>query len=120
MATPPDHLPVDELRRRLYTWTQKSSCYPLYKGLPEKLGEWLLIVERACRGSGVSLTQRTEAALLLILGELAEVMKVREQTYLNETGEPSWPWDDFKRDIRKVVGADKGNVFFLHGSTSLY
>jgi hypothetical protein len=66
-----------------------SFCYPLFKGPSEDLGRWFLIVERACRESGIPPTQRTEAALLLIFEEidLAEVMQARQQIYLQRTGE---------------------------------
>ncbi|KAJ2933269.1 hypothetical protein H1R20_g3828, partial [Candolleomyces eurysporus] len=112
MATPADHFSPEVLKQRLYNWSLSTSRYTLYKGLPEKLGGWLIIVERACRESGVPLTQRTEAALLLIVGELADVMQVRQQTYLEKTGEPYWGWQDFKQDLRKVVGeAKRGSSF---------
>jgi hypothetical protein len=73
-------------------------------------------VERACRESGIPLTQHTEAALLLIFEEidLAEVMRVRQRIYLQTIGEEYWDWPEFKQDIRKVVAkAERRNESFI-------
>jgi hypothetical protein len=84
-------------------------------------------VERACRESGIPLTQHTEAALLLIFEEidLAEVMQARQQIYLQKTGAEDWDWPEFKQDIRKVVAkAERRNesliwIYFLSTYSSL-
>ncbi|RXW15114.1 hypothetical protein EST38_g10746 [Candolleomyces aberdarensis] len=104
-ATPPDHLSPDELRQRLYNWTSRSRIYPLFRGSSQELGRWFLIVERACRESGIPPNQRTEAASMLIFEELdlAAAMQTRRQEYLQRTGEAYWGWQDFQQDIRNVV-----------------
>lgn len=100
-----DHLEPEELKRRLLSWALQTKRYPLFKGSSEKLGLWFLTVQSACTQSKIPNTQRTEAAIHLILDEtpLACIMKERQRAYSEKSGDTYWPWADFKRDIIKVV-----------------
>ncbi|KAJ3548390.1 hypothetical protein NMY22_g1283 [Coprinellus aureogranulatus] len=105
MSAPGGHLNLEELKRRLLSWSLQTRCYPLFKGSSEKLGMWFLTVERACTQSSIPNTQRSEAAIHLIHDDtpLAGVMRERQRVYLEKSGEAHWPWPDFKRDIIGIV-----------------
>lgn len=104
MPSPADHLPRDELERRLLAYAQEGGRNPLFSGASVDLGAWFDTVEHACGQRQIPSTQRAETAILLILPpQLAAIMQERQSIYLGESNAAYWPWDAFKQDIEAVV-----------------
>lgn len=77
------------------------------------MGMWFWRVDRACRESQIPLTQRSEAAILLVYDEipLGEIMKERQRVYCEKSGKSFWPWPEFKEDLVSVVRAANKSTY---------
>lgn len=98
---PIDHIPGDDLERRLLRhMLQRRSSDPLLSGT-EDLEKWFSAVELACRQCTVPHTQYTDAGIILIndTSPLLRVMRDHRRIYLERTHEAYWPWHKFKADV---------------------
>ncbi|KAF6758885.1 hypothetical protein DFP72DRAFT_886880 [Ephemerocybe angulata] len=107
MTPPANHLTEQEVRDRLWAWASRTNSYPLCKGSSEGLWKWFMTVERICRESNIVETQRTEAAILLLLDSdeypLQGVMRTRQQAYLEKCDVGFWSWALFKKELIVVI-----------------
>ena len=46
----------------------------------------------------------SEVAIYFLTGELKEFMLERKDLYLKESKKRFWVWEDFKEDLRRLVG----------------
>ncbi|KAF8798376.1 hypothetical protein BYT27DRAFT_7123553 [Phlegmacium glaucopus] len=112
-------LSLPELERRLLRWTASSSVprYPFFESnfshkLASSVGgesihdlpRWFNNIELASGDCDVPKEQYPEVAMYFLTGELKEVMLERKDLYLKETKKGFWAWEDFKEDLRRLVG----------------
>jgi len=112
-------LTLPELERRLLKWTGSSSVprYPFFESnfshkLASSVGgdsihdlpRWFNNIELASGDCDVPKEQYSEVAIYFLTGELKEVMSERKDLYLKETKKSFWDWEDFKEDLRRLVG----------------
>lgn len=116
-----------ELERRLLKWTASSIArYPFFESnfshkLASSVGgdsihdlpRWFNHMEMACGDCDVPKEQYSEVAIYFLTGELKEVMLERKQLYLKETKKYFWDWEDFKEDLRRLVGGFTLFLFFF-------
>lgn len=116
---PKKSLSLAELERRLLKWTGSSSVprYPFFESnfshkLASSVGgdsvhdlpRWFNNMELASGDCDVPKEQYSEVAIYFLTGELKEVMLERKDLYLKETKKGFWDWEDFKEDLRRLVG----------------
>jgi hypothetical protein len=77
------------------------------------LPRWFNNMELASSDCEVPEEQYSEVAIYFLTGELKEVMLERKDLYLKESKRGFWDWDDFKEDLRRLVGE---SFFLLHTS----
>jgi len=112
-------LSLSELERRLLKWIGSSFAprYPFFESdfshklASSKGGEsihdlprWFNNMELASGDCEVPKEQYSEVAIYFLKGELKEVMLERKDLYLKETRKGFWDWEDFKQDLRRLVG----------------
>jgi len=68
------------------------------------LPRWFNNMELASGDCEVPKEQYSEVAIYFLKGELKEVMLERKDLYLKETRKGFWDWEDFKEDLRRLVG----------------
>lgn len=117
-------LSLSELERRLLKWTGSSFAprYPFFESyfshkLASSVGgdsihdlpRWFNSMELASGDCNVPKEQYSDVAIYFLTGELKEVMLERKDLYLNEAKKGFWDWEDFKEDLRRLVG---GYSFF--------
>ena len=124
----PQLLHPTDLERRLLRWTGSSSVprYPFFEGpisnstsvtldssqvgklnasqSLEDLRRWLNDIELAANDCRIPVEQYPEVAIYFLRGDLREVMKERREAYIKETRRGWWDWEDFKEDLRRIVG----------------
>lgn len=79
----------------------------------QDLNHWLEFVEDASRECEIQESQYPDAAVWFMRGELREVMRERRAVYLHEAHRIAdstrkakiRDWEDFKKDLKRVVGA---------------
>ena len=72
-------------------------------------------MELASGDCDVPKEQYSEVAIYFLTGELKEVMLERKELYLKETRKWFWDWEDFKEDLRRLVGG----YSFLPGCSNI-
>jgi len=61
-------------------------------------------MELASNDCDVPKEQYSEVAIYFLTGELKEVMLERKDLYLKEAKKGFWDWEDFKEDLKRLVG----------------
>jgi len=112
-------LSFSELERRLLQWIGSSLAprYPFFESnfshkLASSVGgesihdlpRWFNNMELASSDCEVPEEQYSEVAIYFLTGELKEVMLERKDLYLKESKRGFWVWEDFKEDLRRLVG----------------
>ena len=116
---PTKFLSLSELERRLLQWIGSSLAprYPFFESnfshkLASSMGgesihdlpRWFNNMELASSDCDVPEEQYSEVAIYFLTGELKEVMLERKDLYLKESKKGFWVWEDFKEDLRRLVG----------------
>ena len=116
---PNKYLSLPELERRLLKWIGSSSVprYPFFESsfshkLSSSVGgesvhdlpRWFNNMELASNDCDIPEEQYSEVAIYFLKGELKEVMLERKDLYLKESKRGFWDWEDFKEDLRRLVG----------------
>ena len=68
------------------------------------LPRWFNNMELASSDCDVPEEQYSDVAIYFLTGELKEVMLERKDLYLKESKKVFWDWEDFKEDLRRLVG----------------
>jgi hypothetical protein len=125
-------LSLSELERRLLQWIGSSLAarYPFFESnfshkLASSVGgdsihdlpRWFNNMELASSDCEVPEEQFSEVAIYFLTGELKEVMLERKDLYLNESKKGFWDWEDFKEDLRRLVGE---RFFFIYFSYRVF
>jgi len=112
-------LSLSELERRLLLWIGSSLAprYPFFESnfshkLASSVGgdsihdlpRWFNNMELASSDCDIPEEQFSEVAIYFLTGELKEVMLERKDLYLKESKRGFWDWEDFKEDLRRLVG----------------
>lgn len=71
-----------------------------FRGTTQDLGRWFAIIETAATSRGVPRLLWANVAACFLTGDLKKVMM--ESLRASEGGH--FDWDDFKRDLRQVIG----------------
>lgn len=121
----PNLLAHHELERRLLGWTGSSYVprYPFFEGPQasgtsslnastsslasrhsQDLNRWFNDVELAAHDCNVPPEQHPDVGIYFLRGDLREVMNERRDVYLRQTRKLFWAWEDFKEDLRRIVG----------------
>ena len=125
----PELLQQTDLERCLLRWTGSSYAprYPFFEGPNSSLGlnvsqsledlrRWLNDIELAANDCRVPMEQYPDVAIFFLRGDLKEVMKERKGAYQKETRRSWWDWEDFKEDLRRIVGEFEALLSWLTGS----
>ena len=112
-------LSLSEIERRLLQWIGSSLVpkYPFFESnfshkLASSVGgdsihdlpRWFNSMELASSDCDVPKEQYSEVAIYFLTRELKEVMLERKDLYLKESKKGFWDWEDFKEDLRRLVG----------------
>jgi hypothetical protein len=68
------------------------------------LPRWFNNMELASNDCDVPKEQYSEVAIYFLTGELKEVMLERKDLYLKEAKKGFLDWEDFKEDLKRLVG----------------